>query len=62
MTKYHHVMTKYHYIMKHLNIRQLWRSIGVVDFYLFCDFDVDMQILFLLTINQCRVADTKDDR
>ena len=27
MTKYHHIITTYHHIMKHLIIRQLWRSI-----------------------------------
>ena len=31
MTKFHHIMTKYQHIMKHLTIRQLWRSINVVD-------------------------------
>ena len=29
ITKYHHIITKYHHIMKHLIIRQLWRSIEI---------------------------------
>ena len=39
MTKYHHITTKYHHIMKHLIIRQLWRSIE--------DIKQTLTILFL---------------
>ena len=49
MTKYHQIITKYHHIMKHLIIRQLWRSIW--SFTSRHNINYDVNFFFKASIN-----------